>query len=173
MYNLFLDQKLKKEQKDKEKKRRKSEEEETYRKILNEQLVDKYNERVYNYILDLAQNPRKVVKIQDTTKKIDNCRIEVLKEGYNQTSKKSQTFSFGNFITDREIDYNKGIWHSCQSLRKYSKKYYNCKLSELFKKTLEKFWGDAVELNEGAELTWMRQPHYYMGLYSYTYSAGL
>lgn len=24
-----------------------------------------------------------------------------------------------------------------------------------------------------AELTWMRQPHYYMGLYSYTYSAGL
>ena len=39
--------------------------------------------------------------------------------------------------------------------------------------TLEKFWGDAVELTEGAELTWMRQPHYYMGLYSYTYSAGL
>ena len=28
-------------------------------------------------------------------------------------------------------------------------------------------------LNDGAELTWMRQPHYYMGLYSYTYSAGL
>ena len=33
--------------------------------------------------------------------------------------------------------------------------------------------GDSVELTEGAELTWMRQPHYYMGLYSYTYSAGL
>jgi len=30
-----------------------------------------------------------------------------------------------------------------------------------------------VRLNEGAELTWMRQPHYYMGLYPYTYSAGL
>ena len=38
---------------------------------------------------------------------------------------------------------------------------------------LEQFWGDAVEINPGAELTWMRQPHYYMGLYSYTYSAGL
>ncbi|MCK9350718.1 MAG: M3 family metallopeptidase, partial [Clostridiales bacterium] len=25
----------------------------------------------------------------------------------------------------------------------------------------------------GAERTWMRQPHYYTGLYSYTYSAGL
>ncbi len=41
------------------------------------------------------------------------------------------------------------------------------------RETLEKFWGDAVEINEGAELTWMRQPHYYMGLYPYTYSAGL
>ncbi|MGO1468791.1 MAG: oligoendopeptidase F [Tissierella sp.] len=47
------------------------------------------------------------------------------------------------------------------------------KLNNLKRKTLEKFWGDTVDLNEGAELTWMRQPHYYMGLYSYTYSAGL
>lgn len=46
-------------------------------------------------------------------------------------------------------------------------------LDRIMKETLEKFWGDAVELTEGAELTWMRQPHYYMGLYSYTYSAGL
>ncbi|MBQ6232894.1 MAG: oligoendopeptidase F [Clostridia bacterium] len=46
-------------------------------------------------------------------------------------------------------------------------------LSDLFRKNLELFWGDAVEIPEGAELTWMRQPHYYMGLYSYTYSEGL
>jgi len=46
-------------------------------------------------------------------------------------------------------------------------------LSGIMRDTLQKFWGNAVELNEGAELTWMRQPHYYMGLYSYTYSAGL
>ena len=46
-------------------------------------------------------------------------------------------------------------------------------LSAIFRKNLETFWGDAVELTEGCELTWMRQPHYYMGLYSYTYSAGL
>ncbi|GEN46202.1 oligoendopeptidase F [Alkalibacillus haloalkaliphilus] len=39
--------------------------------------------------------------------------------------------------------------------------------------TLRNFWGDVVEIDEGAELTWMRQPHYYMGLYPYTYSAGL
>lgn len=46
-------------------------------------------------------------------------------------------------------------------------------LSKIKREVLEKFWGDAVEVVDGAELTWMRQPHYYMGLYSYTYSAGL
>ena len=46
-------------------------------------------------------------------------------------------------------------------------------LSGIYKDVLTKFWGDTVELTDGAELTWMRQPHYYMGLYSYTYSAGL
>jgi len=47
------------------------------------------------------------------------------------------------------------------------------KLRSIKKEVLEKFWGDTVEITEGAELTWMRQPHYYMGLYPYTYSAGL
>lgn len=47
------------------------------------------------------------------------------------------------------------------------------KLNELKREVLEQFWGDTVEITEGAELTWMRQPHYYMGLYPYTYSAGL
>ncbi len=46
-------------------------------------------------------------------------------------------------------------------------------LSAIKKDVLEKFWGDTIKINEGAELTWMRQPHYYMGLYPYTYSAGL
>ncbi|BEP29550.1 oligoendopeptidase F [Helicovermis profundi] len=38
---------------------------------------------------------------------------------------------------------------------------------------LRGFWGDSVEIDEDAGMTWMRQPHYYMGLYPYTYSAGL
>ena len=46
-------------------------------------------------------------------------------------------------------------------------------LNGLKRGVLEEFWGDDVEINDGAELTWMRQPHYYMGLYPYTYSAGL
>lgn len=46
-------------------------------------------------------------------------------------------------------------------------------LNNLFLNTLKTFWGDDVELTKGAELTWMRQIHYYYGLYPYTYSAGL
>jgi len=46
-------------------------------------------------------------------------------------------------------------------------------LNELKVATLRKFWGDTVEIPDYAGRTWMRQPHYYMGLYPYTYSAGL
>ncbi|WP_282709289.1 oligoendopeptidase F [Ligilactobacillus sp. Marseille-Q7487] len=47
------------------------------------------------------------------------------------------------------------------------------KLCELKKAVLKRFWGDTVKIDDDASLTWMRQSHYYMGLYSYTYSAGL
>lgn len=46
-------------------------------------------------------------------------------------------------------------------------------LSKVQGDILEEFWGGEVEVDEGARLTWMRQPHYYMGLYPYSYSAGL
>ncbi|MFO3688786.1 oligoendopeptidase F [Staphylococcus felis] len=46
-------------------------------------------------------------------------------------------------------------------------------LNEIKKKVITSFWGDDIHISKGAELTWMRQPHYYMGLYPYTYSAGL
>jgi oligoendopeptidase F len=46
-------------------------------------------------------------------------------------------------------------------------------LNQIKLNVLKKFWGDAVEIPDYAGLTWMRQPHYFMGLYPYTYSAGL
>ncbi|WP_078546661.1 M3 family metallopeptidase [Litchfieldia alkalitelluris] len=46
-------------------------------------------------------------------------------------------------------------------------------ISETKGAILSEFWGDTVEIDEAAKLTWMRQPHYYMGLYPYTYSVGL
>ena len=46
-------------------------------------------------------------------------------------------------------------------------------LTRLMRETLQAFWGEDVEISDDAAHTWMRQPHYSMGLYSYTYSAGL
>ena len=46
-------------------------------------------------------------------------------------------------------------------------------LNERKRAILQKFWGDTVEIDDGAAMTWMRQPHYYIGLYPYTYSVGL
>jgi len=47
------------------------------------------------------------------------------------------------------------------------------KLCELKGNILSSFWGADVVIDEHAKLTWMRQPHYYMSLYPYTYAAGL
>ncbi|PRO66065.1 oligoendopeptidase F [Alkalicoccus urumqiensis] len=47
------------------------------------------------------------------------------------------------------------------------------RLNEVKLTVLREFWGDEVEIPDYAGRTWMRQPHYYMGLYPYTYSAGL
>ncbi|WP_374669451.1 oligoendopeptidase F [Ramlibacter sp.] len=46
-------------------------------------------------------------------------------------------------------------------------------LDETQRDILRRFWGDALTLDDGAAMTWMRQPHYYIGLYPYTYSVGL
>lgn len=46
-------------------------------------------------------------------------------------------------------------------------------LNDLKLASLKEFWGDVVEIPDYAGRTWMRQPHYFMGLYPYTYSAGM
>lgn len=77
---------------------------------------------------------------------------------------------YHNFVTHLlEAAYQREVYRKVQAGESVQAET----LSGIMKNVLEKFWGDAVELTNGAELTWMRQPHYYMGLYSYTYSAGL
>lgn len=77
---------------------------------------------------------------------------------------------YHNFVTHlREAWYQREVYKIIQAGGSVNADVLN----ELFRKNLELFWGDAVEITEGAERTWMRQPHYYMGLYPYTYSAGL
>lgn len=77
---------------------------------------------------------------------------------------------FHNFVTHLlEATYQREVYEIVDRGESLQAK----DLSMIKKKVLQDFWGEDVEINNGAELTWMRQPHYYMGLYSYTYSAGL
>jgi len=81
----------------------------------------------------------------------------------------SKTY-FHNFVTHLlEAAYQREVYRLIDE----GKSFDANKLSEMKREVLEQFWGDAVEIEPGAELTWMRQAHYYMGLYPYTYSAGL
>jgi len=77
---------------------------------------------------------------------------------------------FHNFITHLlEAAYQRKVY----TLIEEGGTFGASKLNAIMKEVLTDFWGDAVEIDDDAALTWMRQAHYYMGLYSYTYSAGL
>ncbi len=81
----------------------------------------------------------------------------------------SKTY-FHNFVTHLlEAAYQREVYRLIDA----GKSFNANTLTTLKRNVLEQFWGDAVELEEKAGLTWMRQAHYYMGLYPYTYSAGL
>ncbi|NMA80786.1 MAG: oligoendopeptidase F [Jeotgalicoccus halophilus] len=81
----------------------------------------------------------------------------------------SRTY-YHNFVTHLlEAAYQREVYKHVDNYETVTAELLN----EIKRGVIEKFWGDDVEITEGAELTWMRQPHYYMGLYPYTYSAGL
>ncbi|WP_298829446.1 oligoendopeptidase F [uncultured Planococcus sp.] len=77
---------------------------------------------------------------------------------------------YHNFVTHLlEAAYQRNVYERIDEGKSVNASILN----SIKRGVLEEFWGDAVDITEGAELTWMRQPHYYMGLYPYTYSAGL
>ncbi|QHZ48722.1 oligoendopeptidase F [Bacillus sp. NSP9.1] len=77
---------------------------------------------------------------------------------------------YHNFVTHLlEGEYQRRVYQLAEQGRALTASA----LSEQSSKVLSEFWGAEVVIDEGASLTWMRQPHYYMGLYPYTYSAGL
>lgn len=77
---------------------------------------------------------------------------------------------YHNFVTHLlEAEFQRRIYAIAeQDLPLTTKTFCDTKLE-----VIKEFWGDEVEVDEAAGMTWMRQPHYYMGLYPYTYSAGL
>ncbi|MFZ7944547.1 oligoendopeptidase F [Neobacillus sp. 19] len=77
---------------------------------------------------------------------------------------------YHNFVTHLlEAEYQRRVYKLAEDGRALTA----TTLTEVKASVLSEFWGDTVKIDEGASLTWMRQPHYYMGLYPYTYSAGL
>jgi oligoendopeptidase F len=77
---------------------------------------------------------------------------------------------YHNFVTHLlEAEYQRRVYALAENGVPLTAKTFTDVTGEV----LSEFWGDTVEIDEGAKLTWMRQPHYYMGLYPYTYSAGL
>ena len=77
---------------------------------------------------------------------------------------------FHNFITHLlEAAFQREVYQLIDAGQNFDA----AKLNEIKTQVFHQFFGDALTLNPGAELTWMRQSHYYMGLYSYTYSASL
>ncbi|WP_456275172.1 oligoendopeptidase F [Bacillus sp. AK128] len=77
---------------------------------------------------------------------------------------------YHNFVTHvLEGEYQRKVYQTAEAGKALNAQ----SLTEIKGNVLSNFWGDTVTIDDGAKLTWMRQPHYYMGLYPYTYSAGL
>lgn len=103
----------------------------------------------------------------------------LMKQANENDDKRMERFAISKLLSDTY--FHNFVTHLLEAV--YQREVYNIvdkgesfdgdKLSEIMRSVLEKFWGDDVIIDKGAELTWMRQPHYYMGLYPYTYSAGL
>lgn len=117
------------------------------------------------YLIEGPSTFNELLLTDSLTRKTDDPRME----RFALTKMMSDTY-FHNFVTHLlEAAYQREVYKLVDAGLGFDAQ----KLSELKRNVLETFWGDAVEINPGAELTWMRQPHYYMGLYPYTYSAGL
>lgn len=68
-----------------------------------------------------------------------------------------------------EAHFEDRLYEAAQSGRPITTR----RVMEVQGEVFERYFGDTVEIDEGARLYWMRQPHFYTGLYPISYSAGL
>lgn len=133
--------------------------------MLSQQNNSLFNESPSLYFIEAPSTINEMLLTNYLIKKEDNLRFK----RWVLSSMISNTY-YHNFVTHLlEAAYQREVYKIIDK----GGSVHSSKLSEIKRNVLEKFWGDDVNINEGSELTWMRQPHYYMGLYSYTYSAGL
>lgn len=124
-----------------------------------------FNTRPSLYFIEAPSTMNELIMANHMKEKADNPRLK----RWILSTIISRTY-YHNFVTHLlEAAYQREVYNTIDQNKPLSANVLN----GIFRKVLEDFWGDAVEISENAELTWMRQPHYYMGLYPYTYSAGL
>ena len=124
-----------------------------------------YNARPSQYFIEAPSTMNEMLMANYLMKNTDDKRMK----RWVLSSIISRTY-YHNFVTHLlEAHYQREVYNIIDNGGSVNAQVLN----KLKRETLTKFWGKDVEINEGAELTWMRQPHYYMGLYPYTYSAGL
>ncbi len=124
-----------------------------------------FDANIPNYLGEAPSTMNEVLMVQYLLKTSDDKRFRrwVLSNIVGKTY-------YHNFVTHLlEAAYQREVYNQVSAGNTLNANA----LSAIYKDVLSRFWGDAVELTEGCELTWMRQQHYYMGLYSYSYSAGL
>lgn len=103
------------------------------------------------------------------TEALENSSSDLRMQRYAYCKTLTNTY-YHNFVTHLlEAAFQREVY----TLIDQGQGFDGAKLCEIKKDVLKRFWGDTVDIDDDAALTWMRQSHYYMGLYSYSYSASL
>ena len=128
------------------------------------------NQSLYNvdsslYFVEAPSTMNEIIVANHMVKEADNPRMK----RWVYASMISRTY-YHNFVTHfLEAHYQREVYKLIDEGKPISATV----LKKIMRASMEEFWGDEVVIEENVDLTWMRQPHYYSGLYPYTYSAGL
>lgn len=123
------------------------------------------NTRPSTYFIEAPSTTNELLMAKHLIKKAKSKR----EERWLKSVMVSRTY-YHNFVTHLlEAAFQREVYNKVERKEPLSANVLN----QIKLNVLKEFWGDTVEIPAWAGLTWMRQPHYFMGLYPYTYSAGL
>ena len=123
------------------------------------------NTRPSTYFIEAPSTTNELLMAKHLIKKAKSKR----EERWLKSVMVSRTY-YHNFVTHLlEAAFQREVYNKVERKEPLSANVLN----QIKLNVLKEFWGDKVEIPAWAGLTWMKQPHYFMGLYPYTYSAGL
>ncbi|HHX07354.1 MAG TPA: oligoendopeptidase F [Erysipelothrix sp.] len=124
-----------------------------------------YNSRPSMYFVEAPSTMNELIMANQLLKETQDPRMQ----RWIYSTLIARTY-YHNFVTHLlEAHWQRKVYRLVDENRSFNAN----QLHQMMKETYEEFWGEDVLINEEAKYTWMRQPHYYRGLYPYTYSAGL